>query len=218
MNPPVDPSHIVAFALVAAVLVAAPGPDWAFTLGVVSRAESLTAAVLGLVTGYLAMTLIVAGGIGSVMSNSASFMAGLRLAGAAYLAWLGFRSLFQRQRTESATDAAEPPPGPSHENLWSTWLTGVGVSALNPKALLLFLALLPQFTDRDGGWTSSIQWLTLGTTFTLIVAIFYPILGTSARTALIRWPSAASVLERLAGIAMLALAATLAAEQLIGRT
>jgi threonine/homoserine/homoserine lactone efflux protein len=93
-------------------------------------------------------------------------------------------------------------------------LRGIGVSGLNPKALLLFLALLPQFTVH-GGWPLAAQIALLGGIFTLTCAAFYTLLGTFAQTILHARPATARAVSRLAGAAMLAIGLLLVIERLI---
>ena len=85
-----------------------------------------------------------------------------------------------------------------------TVLKGIGISGLNPKALLLFLALLPQFITPDA-WPIAAQMAVLGFIFTLTCAIFYALLGRFARTILHARPTAARAISRLSGIGMLSI-------------
>lgn len=193
---------MLGFAVLAALLVAAPGPDWAFTLSVVARGQSLAAAVAGLVSGYLVMTLAVATGVGLLVARSPTLLTALTALGASYLIWLGWRSL----RTPEAphrldgTDTAAVPASRR-----STLLVGIGVSGLNPKALLIFMALLPQFAQPAADWPLSLQLAVLGLIFTALVGAFYPVLGTVARTFATRSTRTALLLTRGAGAIMIAL-------------
>ena len=92
---------------------------------------------------------------------------------------------------------------------------GVGVSALNPKGLLVFLALLPQFTDPHGSWPLAAQLAMLGLVFTATCAVFYLCLGSFARSVLHARPAAALAVTRFSGAAMVVIGALLLAERLI---
>ena len=94
-----------------------------------------------------------------------------------------------------------------------TVLKGIGISGLNPKALLLFLALLPQFTTPDA-WPIAAQMAVLGFIFTLTCAIFYALLGRFARTILHARPTAARAISRLSGIGMLSIGLVLIVEHI----
>ena len=88
---------------------------------------------------------------------------------------------------------------------------GIGVSALNPKGLLLLLALLPQFTSPRGAWPLTVQLGFLGVVFMLSVAAFYLCLGSVARTILRARPGAARAVTRCSGAAMIVIGALLLA-------
>lgn len=101
-------------------------------------------------------------------------------------------------------------------SLWrSTLWRGVGVSGLNPKGLLIFLALLPQFTNQRSSWPVAAQIGVLGLVFMATVAVFYGCLATFARTALATRPAAARTISRLSGATMVTIGITLVAERLL---
>ncbi len=186
-------SSIAAFWVVAVLLIIVPGADWAFTISAGLRGHSILAAVGGLVLGYAAMTVVVAAGVGSLVARSPAFLTGLTIAGGLYLMWHGARA-----RTNRAT-----------------LVKGIGVSGLNPKGLLVFLALLPQFTDPHAGWPLAVQLGVLGLTFTVSCAAFYLCLGSSAHKILHTRPVAARAITRFSGAAMIAIGALLLTERLL---
>ncbi|WP_231336334.1 LysE family translocator [Actinomadura graeca] len=97
------------------------------------------------------------------------------------------------------------------------FLRGIGVSGLNPKGLLIFLALLPQFTDAGGSWPIAVQIGVLGSAFMATCALFYLCLGTLTRTALHSRPAAARLISRLSGTAMVGIGAWLLIDHLVGQ-
>jgi threonine/homoserine/homoserine lactone efflux protein len=97
----------------------------------------------------------------------------------------------------------------------ATLIRGVGVSGLNPKGLLLFLALLPQFASPRGSWPLAAQLGVLGLVFMLSCAVFYLCLGSFARKILHARPTAARAVSRFSGAAMFVIGALLLAERLI---
>lgn len=198
---------ILAFWGVALVLIATPGADWAFTLGAGLRGRSALPAVAGLVLGYLMVTAIVAAGVGTLVASTPAILTALTLLGGAYLIWHG-ATTFARPATPAA--AADAPAGTD----WNTLLKGIGVSGLNPKGLLIFLALLPQFTDPGGSWPVAGQIAVLGVVFTLTCAVFYSSMGLLARTVLRARPTAARGLGRLSGAAMVVIGGILVVERL----
>ncbi|WP_322987301.1 LysE family translocator [Phaeacidiphilus oryzae] len=94
-------------------------------------------------------------------------------------------------------------------------LKGAGISGLNPKALLLFTALLPQFTrDASALWPAAAQIALLGLVHTANCGVVYLGVGTGARRVLRARPTAARWISRLSGAAMLAIGTALLAERL----
>lgn len=100
-------------------------------------------AVAGLQAALIIQLAIVAAGLGAVISASATAFNLLKLAGAAYLIWLGI----QRWRA-----AATPPVDPDASHVpdkqgWSLFTQGLLVNLTNPKAVVFIAALVPQFID-----------------------------------------------------------------------
>jgi threonine/homoserine/homoserine lactone efflux protein len=91
---------------------------------------------------------------------------------------------------------------------------GFGVSGLNPKGLLLFLALLPQFVRLDAAWPVAAQTATLGAVHMLNCAVGYLVVGQLARRLLRARPSAATAVTRAAGAGMVVVAVLLLVERL----
>jgi threonine/homoserine/homoserine lactone efflux protein len=205
----VSVNAIFAFWGVALLLIVVPGADWAFTIGAGAHQKTVVPAVGGLVIGYAAMTAVVAAGVGALVAGSPGALTALSVIGGAYLVWHGALTL--RQAAAVSGTASSPA-----RSGWSTLTKGIGVSGLNPKGLLVFLALLPQFTDRDDSWPVAGQIALLGLVFTLTCAVFYLVLGTFARTILQSRPKAAEIVTRISGIGMLGVGALLIAERLTG--
>ncbi|MCK9870601.1 LysE family translocator [Nocardiopsis dassonvillei] len=203
-----EPASVAAFWTVSVLLILVPGADWAYTISAGLRDRSVLPAVSGLLLGYVALTGVVAGGVAALVASTPAVLTGLTLAGAAYLVWLGAVTL-ARPAVPGAGGAAVP----------SSWgsrvLTGTGVSGLNPKALLLFLALLPQFTDPAGGWPMAAQIGTLGLVHTASCGVVYLCVGVLARTVLGTRPAAARAVSRFSGAAMIVIGVGLTAERLL---
>ncbi len=195
-------SSIVAFWAVTLLLIMVPGADWAFVLGASLRGRSVLPAVSGLVLGYAGITVVVAAGVGAIVGRSPALLAGLTVAGGGYLIWHG-ATTFARSAALPATAAT--PPGSSRAVL----VRGVGVSALNPKGLLVFLALLPQFTNPRWSWPLAAQLGLLGLVFVLSCGAFYLGLGSAARKIMAARPAAARAVTRFSGAAMVVIGALL---------
>ena len=201
-------SSVVAFWAVASLLIMVPGADWAFVLGSGLRGRTVVPAVSGLALGYAGITVVVAAGVGALVARSAAFLTGLTAAGGLYLMWHG-------ARTFARPSAPGAPGGGAVGTSRGMLARGVGVSALNPKGLLVFLALLPQFTDPHGSWPLAAQLGLLGLVFVLTCAAFYLCLGSFARSVLHARPAAAVAVTRFSGAAMVVIGALLLAERLI---
>ncbi|HTZ26827.1 MAG TPA: LysE family transporter [Streptosporangiaceae bacterium] len=117
-----------------------------------------------------------------------------------------------RTATPPAARAATPPaartatpPATGRAVL----VRGMGVSALNPKGLLVFLALLPQFTNPRWSWPLTAQLALLGLVFAASCGAFYLGLGSAARKILSARPAAARAVTRVSGAAMFVIGALL---------
>jgi threonine/homoserine/homoserine lactone efflux protein len=205
-------SAVLAFWGVALLLIAVPGPDWAFILSIAVRGHALPVAIAGLVVGYTAMTLVVAGGVGALVAGTPAALTGLTAVGGLYLIWLGLRTLSKpaAQITHPLATVAIAPRAAS-----AILAQGIGVSGLNPKGLLVFIALLPQFTDTHWAWPLAAQMTLLGLVFTLTCAAFYSGIGLFARTVLQGHPGAARIVSRVSGVGMLLVGVSLLIEQFL---
>ena len=207
---------IAAFWTVAALLIVVPGADWAYVIGTVLGGRSVVLAVSGIVLGYAAMTIIVAAGVGTIVARTPASLAALTIAGGLYLLWLGARTLTRPPGPGLPADAAARNDRDARDarDDRATLVKGIGVSGLNPKGLLVFLALLPQFASPRGNWPLSAQFAVLGLVFTLTCAIFYLSMGSFARRILNARPAVARVITRFSGAAMIVIGVLLLVERL----
>jgi threonine/homoserine/homoserine lactone efflux protein len=203
-------SAVLGFAVVALTLIVVPGPDWAYVLAVGSRDHVVVPVVTGVLLGYVVVTAVVAAGVGPLIASVPLALVALTVGGAGYLIYLGVRTLRSSGRLEPLRGGVAQAASSSRY-----LLRGVGVSALNPKGLLLFLSILPQFTRPDGGWPVPLQLATLGGVFILCCAIFYVPLGYASGRIFGTRPRAAGFTTRIAGAAMVVVGAALLAERLI---
>jgi threonine/homoserine/homoserine lactone efflux protein len=137
-----------------------PGQD---TLYIVGRAMSQGRAVgvasaLGVGAGCLVHTVATALGVSAVLAASSSAFTVLKLAGAAYLIYLGVGLLLTRRSAHDDVSTAEPV------SKWTAFKQGVITNVTNPKVALFFLAFLPQFIDTDSP-AKIAALLVLGLTF-----------------------------------------------------
>ena len=220
-------SSVLAFWAVALLLIMVPGADWAFVLGASLRGHSVIPAVGGLVLGYAGLTIVVAAGVGAIVGRSPALLTGLTVIGGCYLIWHGATTV--ARRSAPATAAETPPsgaavrtpappsgaavraPAPPPRGGRSLLVRGLGVSTLNPKGLLIFLALLPQFTNPRWSWPLTVQLGLLGLVFAATCGAFYLGLGSAARKILAARPTVARAVTRFSGAAMVVIGALLLA-------
>jgi threonine/homoserine/homoserine lactone efflux protein len=135
---------------VAFVIIVVPGPSVLFTI---SRAltygrRTAVVTVLGNTSGMYTQALLVAIGLGTLVERSIIVFTILKLAGAAYLVYLGVTAFRHRRRLRDAMDAAVDGEAMS---TWRIIRDGFVVGFANPKAAILFGAILPQFVNRTAG-------------------------------------------------------------------
>ncbi len=141
-----DWSTLILFAAAAAILVFAPGPN---TLYIVARSiqQGRTAGLvssLGVETGTLIHIVAAAFGISAVLVSSALAFNIVKYAGAAYLIYLGIRTLLTQEKVAAAETIEE-------KSLRRAFSQAVVVNVLNPKTAIFFFAFLPQFVDAERG-------------------------------------------------------------------
>jgi threonine/homoserine/homoserine lactone efflux protein len=202
------PAGTAAFWMLSLMLTLTPGADWAYAISAGLRYRSVMPAVGGLLLVHLAATVVVAAGVAALLARSPVVMSALTMAGAGYLVWLGISTL---ARPSTPQAGAEPAGG--------SWLRqtakGAGISGLNPKVFLLFLALLPQFTDPGSPWPIGAQIMLLGLVHVATCAVIYTGVGAGARVVLGTRPAAAKAVTRFSGAAMTVIGVILLVEQLI---
>lgn len=199
-------SSVLSFWAVAAVFIVVPGPDWAFAIGAGLRRQVVPAAG-GIMAGYVAMTAVVAAGVGALIATTPAALTALTVAGGLYLAWLGTKTM---RHPATLGDRVDEPTGTTR----GTLLHGMAVSGLNPKGLLIFVALLPQFAHPHAPWPVPAQLAVLGLAFTLTCGVVYLAVGAAARELLRARPTATYVVSRISGASMIVLGVALLAERL----
>lgn len=138
-------SDVIAFVGVVGVIVILPGPDMALVLqnGLARGRRAAVEAALGINAGLLVWALAAALGIAALLHASAPAFTLLKLAGAAYLVWLGIRALTHAWRGTPAG----LPEHTSRRPKASPFRQGLLTNLLNPKIALVFTTLIPQFVD-----------------------------------------------------------------------
>jgi threonine/homoserine/homoserine lactone efflux protein len=144
----ISSDHLLGYALASFVLIVIPGPSVLFVVGraLAYGRRTALATVCGNAAGNYVVAACVAFGIGTLVERSVAVFTAVKLAGALYLVWLGIQAFRRRKNLASAFAGATEPRGDRHA-------AGEGfiVGVTNPKALILFGAVLPQFVDRAAG-------------------------------------------------------------------
>ncbi len=205
-----EPSTLLAFGLTAAVIVISPGPDTVMIIRHSLAAGRLggLAAVTGVQLGLLVHTILAGLGISAVIAASPTLFKSLALAGALYLAWLGIGLLM-------APDA--PPAAHSVGSTvgWRAVREALLTNLLNPKVLMLFLALYPNFVTADRG-SIALQIAGLSAVLIVINIVWQVGLVLSADRARL-WlarPSVGRASRLCVGVAFTAFAVVLAVQHL----
>jgi threonine/homoserine/homoserine lactone efflux protein len=207
----VQVSLLTAFWIVSFSLVMVPGADWAYAISAGLRGSVIAPAVGGMLLGYLAITLVVAAGIGALVTSVPALLSVLTVVGGAYLLWLGVRTLMRPAELSAGQEQGQ-------QSRWGWSMRGFAISGLNPKAILLFVALLPQFTRPDAGWSVSAQIVALGVLHMINCASVYSVVGFGSKAVLGTRPAAARRVSQLSGVAMIVVAMVLFAEQVFAFT
>lgn len=181
-----DVSLVLQFAAIAALLTLIPGADWAYVISAGARSRSAVPPVLGLASGYVVVVAAVAVGVGALVASRPDILTLLTVVGACYILYLGISTLLSLRSPASATlvpgsDSRGAVDG--HSRGLSQYIHGMGISGINPKGLMLLLALLPQYLTPHG-WSSTVQTGLLGGIFVLEVLVIYFIVAVFSRSLL----------------------------------
>ena len=206
-------TSLAAFTALAFALIVVPGPSVMF---VVSRAVALgrraaITTVIGNAVGVYVQVLLVAIGLGAIVERSIAVFTVIKFLGAGYLVWLGIQAIRHRHQLADSfneTDADTRLPR-------SVFRDGFIVGIANPKAIVFFAAILPQYVNRNGA-PPQIQMLILGLVFVVVALVSDGAWGVAAGTArnwFARSPQRLSRLGAIGGAAMIGLGVQLAVTQ-----
>jgi threonine/homoserine/homoserine lactone efflux protein len=200
----------VTFAVTAFVLIVIPGPSVLFTIGralTLGRGGAMLS-VLGNTSGCFLQVLAVAFGVGPLVERSSEVYYTVKYVGAAYLVYLGVQAFRHRRSMTDALGTDAPPRSTRRQ-----YLDGLLVGVTNPKTIVFFSVVMPQFADRGAGHLP-LQLILLGAVFPLIALVSdtaWALLAGSARTWLARSPRRLASVGGAGGIAIVGLGVTVAA-------
>jgi threonine/homoserine/homoserine lactone efflux protein len=207
-----DLTQIALYFAASLVLAVTPGPGIFYVAARTlagGRAEGV-ASSFGTGLGGTVHVLVGSLGVSAIVLASAELFTTLKLIGAAYLVWIGFRT-FQSARREASTAlsgaSATPPIGPRR-----AFREGVLVEALNPKTAAFFLAFVPQFLDPTEGHVA-LQFVVLGfvsVTLNTLADIVIAFAASGIREGAAARPALVRRLREASGAGMIALGLGLA--------
>jgi threonine/homoserine/homoserine lactone efflux protein len=200
-------ANLALFFAASIALIVAPGPDSLYVLarGVGQGRRAGIISAFGTSTGLLVHTSAAALGVAALLRASTAAYTGIRLAGAAYLLYLGIRTLRSKQSFNLST------PGGRTSSM-RIYAQGALTNILNPKVALFFVAFLPQFTDPRAGALApqmlllGVMFALMGLTYLILVALISSALGRLLRTR----PAWANRLRWLTGSVLIGLGVRLA--------
>jgi threonine/homoserine/homoserine lactone efflux protein len=176
----VIPSRLIEYIIAAMMIILAPGPSVLF---VIARAiawgrKVAVFTVAGNVTGAFFLSSLVAFGLGPILSRSDLAYSAVQWGGGGYLVYLGITAI--KARKIAAADMKSQ--GSVVPTFWRSARDGFWVGALNPKGLVFYAAVLPQFVDIERGNVTG-QLLFLGALFSILAFISDGTWGLLAGTA-----------------------------------
>jgi len=199
---------ILGFAAVSVAIIAVPGPSVLFAVSraVVAGRRAALLTVLGNATGLFAQVLLVAFGVGLIVTGSDLVHGALKLVGAAYLVWLGVSAI--RRRHDAARALGAEMSATSRAPLRDGFVVGVS----NPKSIIFLAALLPQYVAPEGGPVAA-QMIALGALFCCLAIVgdgAWAVLAARARSWLSGDPRRLTWMSVGGGLVMIALGLLLA--------
>lgn len=204
-----DLANYLSFLGAAILLTLTPGPDnmYILTKSLSAGPRQGVTLAMGLATGPLWHTLLVMAGVAAfIQSSPASFMV-LKYCGAAYLLYLSYGAFRSKGASIKAGDVVDKSE--SFALYKRGFKRGFLMNASNPKVLLFFLAILPQFVQPNGFLSPSLQIGLLGLTFSIQAAILFSIAAICAgqlKDTLIRHESFPLIMSRVEGTLLLLIA------------
>jgi threonine/homoserine/homoserine lactone efflux protein len=206
----VDSHALVSFGIAAFVLIVVPGPSVLFVVsrGVALGRRAAVVTAMGNAVGIYLQVVAVALGVGAVIERSVVLLGAIRLLGAAYLVYLGVQAVRHRRALASVLDLGAAAP-----ERRSLALEGFVVGVSNPKWIVFFTAILPQFIDPAGA-PVALQMLALGAIAVAIAIVsdsVWGMLAGTARSWLARSPRRLEALGGVGGLTMIGLGVRLAA-------
>jgi len=206
------PTRFPEYLVAAILIILAPGPSVLFAIAraITWGRANAVAAVAGNALGMLTLSILVAFGLGPILQASKIAFLGIQILGGAYLLYLGVEAIRNSKlHAEAMVSEGElaGAVGQRPSQLRSI-RDGFWVGALNPKGLVFFAAILPQFLDRSPSANATGQLLAMGLTFAILAFVLdgtWATLAGTVRNWLATTPSRLVFLRQVGGVVMLLL-------------
>jgi threonine/homoserine/homoserine lactone efflux protein len=201
-------SQLIGFLITSIVIIAIPGPSVVFSVGrtlALGRTTGLLT-VLGNTLGGSMWLLATAFGVSTLLGAFPWLLAAVKIAGAAYLGYLGFNTVRKSGAQQAQIEQSNLAP----QSSWTTLKQGFLVGLSNPKVAVFFLAVLPQFINETGNFT--LQFVILGLTFEVLGTIgdsIYVVTAALVRDWILVKPARLGLIVRAGGTMIMGLAAWL---------
>jgi threonine/homoserine/homoserine lactone efflux protein len=202
--------QLLAFGGVVVLGAMSPGPDFAVVVrrSAISGGAHGMATAAGIAAGVFAWAIAAATGVAALVTLASVAFTIIKLVGAGYLVFLGVKALRSALRAGDIRFEPDtwPAAGPS---LWTAFRDGLLCNALNPKAAIFFVALLPQFLPANPGFTDT---LTLSAIAVIITAVWFSAVANlvAAFRRLFSRPAVRRTIDGLSGAVLIGLGVRLA--------
>ncbi|MGP4047577.1 LysE family translocator [Streptomyces sp. 2A115] len=209
----VSTDRFLAFAVMSLLVVMIPGPSVLFVIGraLAHGRRTAVATAIGNVIGSYLLVVAVALGVGSIVERSVVVHMTVKLAGAAYLIFLGVQAFRHRKELRASAIDQHAAKSPARGDL-RTLLDGALVGVTNPKGIVFFAAVLPQFVDHSAGQLP-LQMLVLGLipiSIGLVTDTAWGLTAAKARSWFARSDRRLSMIGGAGGFTMIGLGVTVA--------
>ena len=172
-------TDLATFVIGTIVIVLLPGPNslYVMTLSAQRGVRAGYQAAAGIMVGDTIIMILSVTGVASLLRAYPALFVGLKMAGAAYLAWLGLGLLHASMRDWRKPVASAEDEAPKYTSLATPFRTALGISLINPKAILFFVSFFIQFVSPDYRWPA-LSFLILGVivqffSFTYLSALIF---------------------------------------------
>mgnify|MGYP000078305056 FL=1 len=199
------PSRLWEYLIATVLIILAPGPSVLFTIAraIAWGRLAAIATVIGNAFGMFLVSVLVAFGLGPLLQSSKLFYNGIQWAGGAYLIYLGYAAIAASKIDAQGMQKTEG----SKPSFFTSLKNGFWVGVLNPKSIVFFAAILPQFVDQEKNNVTA-QLLLLGAIFATIALISdgsYGLLAGTVRSWLAGDVKRLIFMRRFGGVVMIGL-------------